>query len=413
MFAAARDYDLVELEMSDLTDDLLAAIPPPQRVLAWHGPAATHDELAAKLAELSSFDARLYRIVPRAVAPGDELAPLTLLHAAKRHDVVAYAAGPAALWTRIAALQLGAPAIFGSVIDEVERDGVPSVAQLIADYGLPQVDEAAELFAIAGNPVYRSLSPRLHNAAFRFLHRASLYVPFHVVDFGAFWQSIVASRALDALGLPIRAICVVSPYKETALASAKSQSYFVQQAASTNFMVRNGGDGWTADTTDPEGVMLTLRERGVEPARQRVAVVGCGGSGRAIASALSKAGADVTLVNRGRDRGALAVRLLHLPFVPLSEFSSEDFSIVINATQGRHRDRPRLRQRADAARRLGAHGRASDDRRRRRPARASAHAVSTHDRRRDARWSGGDGGRHAAAAPRHRGAIALRNKENV
>jgi 3-dehydroquinate dehydratase / shikimate dehydrogenase len=329
---AAREYDFVELAEGDLSGAVLDAIPPSRRVIAWHGPASTPGELAATLARLTSFEARFYRIVTRAEAAGEELAPLQLLNAAGRSDLVAYAEGAVGMWTRIASLQLGSPLVFGSVVDDVEHNAVPSVEQLITDYGLPVVREAKELFAIAGSPVYRSLSPRLHNAAFRALDRPALYVAFHVPHFDPFWQSIVASEALDALGLPLRAICVVSPHKEIGLAAAKSQTYFVQQAGSTNFIVRDGGDAWTADTTDPEGVMLTLRERGVEPANKRVAVVGCGGSGRAIASALSQSGADVTLVNRGADRGKLAVRLLHLPFVPLSQFSADDFSIVINAT---------------------------------------------------------------------------------
>jgi shikimate dehydrogenase len=63
-----------------------------------------------------------------------------------------------------------------------------------------------------------------------------------------------------------------------------------------------------------------------------VAVVGCGGSGRVIAAALTQAGADVTLVNRGFDRASLAIRLLQLPFTPLASFSPRGYGIVVNAT---------------------------------------------------------------------------------
>jgi len=329
---AARDYDFVELETRDLAEAILAAIPPEKRVLAWHGAACTNGELASRLAELSSHEARMVRIAVRAQRPAEELAPLTLLRSAGRHDVAAYAEGPSAMWTRIAALQLGSPAVFGSVADDVESDGIPSAAQLVADYGLPFVHPAAELFAIAGNPVYRSLSPRLHNSAFRILGRPSLYVPFHVTNFDDFWQAVVARDTLDVLGLPLRGMCVVSPYKEVAHDQAGATTYFVRQAAAANYVSRDRDGVWTAHTTDPEGVLLPLRDRGVEPASHRVAVVGCGGSGRAIAAALVKAGAGVTLVNRGLERGALAARLLHLPFIPLSKFSTDDFSIVINAT---------------------------------------------------------------------------------
>ncbi len=333
LLQAARDYDFVELEAGDLTPRILDVIPPARRVIAWYGPAATAAELASRLEALSATEARLYRIVIRAERPGEELAPLALLHSVRRRDVIAYAEGPAAMWTRVAALQLGAPAVFASVADDIEQDGVPSVAQLVADYGLPSVHDAGELFAIAGNPVYRSLSPRLHNAAFRALRRPSLYVPFHVAAFDDFWQATAGGTAFDALGLPLRGICVVSPHKESALGAASSETYFVKLAASTNFMSRDAHSrAWTAHTTDPEGVLLPLRERGIEPANRRAAIVGCGGSGRAIASALAKAGASVTLVNRGLDRGGLAARLLKLPFIPLARFSTAGYSIVINAT---------------------------------------------------------------------------------
>jgi 3-dehydroquinate dehydratase/shikimate dehydrogenase len=106
----------------------------------------------------------------------------------------------------------------------------------------------------------------------------------------------------------------------------------VARAGSTNFFRRDDDGGWLADTTDADGILLTLRDRGVQLHNKRVAVVGCGGSGRAMAAALHHAGAQVTLVNRGLDRGAFARDLLELPFVPLSEFSGDGFATVVNAT---------------------------------------------------------------------------------
>ena len=207
---------------------------------------------------------------------------------------------------------------------------MPTVAQLVDDYGFPALREAREIFGIAGDPVYSSLSPRLHNAAFRALARPALYLPFHVPQFAEFWASVVESGALEAAGLPIGALCVVSPHKQIALKATRSRTSIVQRGQSTNFFVREGGE-WTADTTDPAGIILALRERGVDPSGQK-AVVGCGGSGRAVAAALQQAGADVTLVNRGFDRGSLAVHLLQLPFMPLAGFPAERFSLVVNAT---------------------------------------------------------------------------------
>ncbi len=317
LIEAAARYDLVDLEPHDLVPRVLDAIAPERRVIS-----STSLDCVERLL---ATPAALYRLAPSARRHADTLAPMRLLKSLGRRDVCAYADGILGIWTRIVAPQLGAPAVFAPL------EGEMSVARLALDYGFPAVAEARELFAIAGDPVYASLSPRLHNAAFRAIGRPALYVPFHVSSFREFWMEIVESGAFDELGLPLRTICVVSPNKELAVAAASDRTPIVRRACSTNFFVRRNG-GWTADTTDPEGVMLALRDHGVKPVNQKVAVVGCGGSGRAVAAALQHAGADVTLVNRGFDRGSFAVSLLHLPFMPLAGFSAEKYSIVVNAT---------------------------------------------------------------------------------
>jgi 3-dehydroquinate dehydratase/shikimate dehydrogenase len=348
---ALAAYDLVDLEPEDLGPLTLAAIPPERRVLTLVTDTTDDDELRAKVGKLLETPARLYRLVCRPRGYADALRPLRLLKLLERDDVVAFADGPLGTWTRLLAPHLGAPFVFAAIEGTVAADGVPTIAQLVSDYGLPQMMKVEELFGIAGDPIFSSLSPRLHNAAFRLLGRCALYLPFHVPSFPDFWGSLVASHALDALGLPIRAICVVSPYKEIALAAADAKTPMVHRAMSTNFFIREGEE-WTADTTDPAGVMQALSARGVDVGKMPVAVVGCGGSGRAIAAALQQAGAEVTLVNRGFDRASLAVRLLRLPFLPLAGFSPERFGLVVNATPlGRDGDElpfAPARMRADA-----------------------------------------------------------------
>lgn len=316
---AAESYDFVELQPGDLHAETLAAIPAEQRVITGS------DET------ILATPARLYRVIVEPRGYADTARPLHLLRALGRRDVIAYAGGPLGTWTRIVAPQFGAPFVFGKLHGEVAGDGTPTLAQLRTDYGLPQLTNVDELYGIAGDPIFSSLSPRLHNAAFRALGRRALYVPFHVPAFDDFWGGLIAAGELDALGLPIRTICVVSPYKQAALPAADARTPMVERAQSTNFFVREG-HGWTADTTDPAGVLLALHDRGIDVADMPVAVVGCGGSGRAIAAALHQAGADVTLVNRGQERARLAVHLLQLPFIPLADFAPERYGLVVNAT---------------------------------------------------------------------------------
>ena len=330
LLRAAATFDLIDLERADLHDArLLQRIPPERRVITWRGRARTMDDLDAALHSIRRVPARLYRIEVETPRCSETLLPMALLAREQRSDLTAYATGAIGLWTRVLAPRLGARIVFGG--DGEPLDGMVSIEQLAGDYGFPRLDPIDEIFGIVGDPVLRSLSPRLHNAGFRALGRRALYLPFHVPDFADFWSALIDERGLESLGLTVGALCVVSPHKEIAVSAAPARTPMVARTCSTNFFVNEGGV-WTADTTDPEGVLLTLRERGVEPKNQRVAVVGCGGSGRAIAAALQQAGADVTLVNRGFDRASLAIRLLQLPFVPLASFSPRGYSIVVNAT---------------------------------------------------------------------------------
>lgn len=329
---AARSYDLIELEgESDLSPDLLAEIPKEKRLVSWHGPAKDLGELKARFAQLSSVPASLYKLVVQAATAGDEILPLALLYALRRPDTIAYANGPMGFWTRLVAPRMGAPIVFGLVPNGPAIPAEPTINKLIEDYGLPVLMPVEEIYGIAGSPVFHSLSPRLHNAAYRSKNYPALFVPFHVESFKEFWHEVVEGGALESLNMPIKGLTVTSPYKEAALSMAGTVSPTARRAESANILVRNNGS-WKADTTDPEIVFKAQSERGVQLKQKRAAVIGCGGAGRVMAATLDGFGAGVTLVNRGAERGHHAAQLLDLPYIPLQGFSAEGYDIVVNAT---------------------------------------------------------------------------------
>lgn len=371
LLAAARGYDLVELEADrDLTPDLLAALPADRRLLSWHGPQASLAELRQRWRRLASVAARLYQVTPQAREPGDAMAPLRLLKEVGSSNLAAFASGPAGLWSRLLAPRLGAPLAFAAaspgdpptpetqatlgsrgteeIIAEKARAATPGLAadaakadagelalrQLVGDYGLPDLPPIHALYGIVGPAAARSLSPRLHNAAYRALGIGALYLPFPAQDFAAFWRDVV--ERIGELGLPpLRGLTVTGPHKEAALAAAGQVSRLAGWAGAANTLLRRNGC-WRADTADAEGVLAALDARRVAVAGRQVAVVGCGGAGRAAAAGLKRAGAKVTLVNRGLERGRFAGQLLGLPFVPLSDFSPRAYPLVVHATPLRH-----------------------------------------------------------------------------
>lgn len=338
---AADRFDLVDLEAArDLSPEVLEAVPPGKRVLSWHGPAAPVDGLKATFDRMAAVEAILYKLVPTATQPGEEVPTIQLLQSLGRRDVIAFAAGLPGIWTRFVAPRLGAPVIYGAHGDVPGAPGQLSIQRLCLDYGLPELPPVRALFGLVGNPVTHSLSPRIHNAAYRALGIPAAYLPFHTDFFGDLWLEVVESGVLEGTGMPIRGLSVTSPFKEAALAVAGAESPRAGLIGAANTLVWNQGV-WEAEATDPDGVVLPLNRRGIDVEGMVAAVVGAGGAGRSAAAGLANAGARVTVFNRDPERGRSAADRLQLPFVPLSDLDPSQFDLLVNATSlGRGEDDP-------------------------------------------------------------------------
>ena len=338
---AAATFDAVDLEgVRDRDPRLLAAVEPARRVVSWHGPASDLVTLRERFAQLATVPADLYKLVPGAETAGEELVPLALLHSLERRDVVAFASGRLATWTRLVAPRLGAPVVYGAASERPGAPGQPTVRRLVEDFGLPALLPAAALCGVIGDPIEQSLSPRLHNALYRALGVPMLYLPLWVPSFGDFWLEVVESGSLDVLELPWKGFSVTAPHKAAALAVAGAASPLAERIGGANTLIHTG-DVWEAESTDPAGVVEPLLALGVAIAGARAAVVGAGGAGRAAAVGLEQAGARVVLVNRGAERGRRAAEELGLELGRFEGFDPAAFDLIVNATPlGRNGELP-------------------------------------------------------------------------
>ncbi len=330
--AAAASYDLVDLEGDrDVTADLLAAVPVERRLVSWHGAPEPLVDLEHRAGHLMRTPAPLYKLVVFAQQPAEALLPLELLCNLRRDDLAAFAAGAVGTWTRLVAPYLGAPWVYGSAGEEPAAPGQLPVARLVEDYGLPELRRVEALFGVVGMPALHSLSPRLHNAAYRALGLPLLYLPFEAPALGDFWLDVVEDATLPDCGMPLRGLSVTTPFKASAVAVAGALSPLAERLSVANTLVCREGV-WEGDSTDGEGVLQALAWRGVPVAGARVAVVGAGGAGRVAAFVLAQAGAEVTVVNRDGERGGAVAAELGLPFAALAEFSPAGFDVVVQAT---------------------------------------------------------------------------------
>jgi len=166
------------------------------------------------------------------------------------------------------------------------------------------VSGATRLAAVIGDPARHSLSPALHNAAFRALELDWIYLAFDV----ARGEAVAALDAMRVLG--IDGYSVTMPHKTDVARAVDERSETAAALDAVNCVVRRDGR-LVGHNTDGEGFLRGLRhDTGLDPAAARCVVIGAGGAARAVVLALAGAGADeIVVVNRSPGPAAVAAAL--------------------------------------------------------------------------------------------------------
>ena len=150
-----------------------------------------------------------------------------------------------------------------------------------------------------------SLSPVLHNAAFRALELDWAYVALDVAE-GEAQPAVAGARALGLDGLS-----VTFPHKEAVAGLVDALSPTARRLGAVNTVLRLGAT-LVGESTDGQGFVDALRlDHGFDPAGRRCWVRGTGGAARAVILALAQAGAAEVVVVAGRspDRAVTAAAL--------------------------------------------------------------------------------------------------------
>lgn len=182
-----------------------------------------------------------------------------------------------------------------------------------------EINVETKFCGIIGNPVEHSLSPAIHNAAFRRLALNYVYLAWRVESIGD------AIRGLRALG-NFRGASVTIPHKVSAVPFLDEIEPTARQIGAINTIVLEQGRliGFNTDAT---GALRALREGGATLAGQRIVMMGSGGSARAIAFALAAESKVEKLVLLGVDdneRVALAKDLRTKTSVTLEEYPLDE-----------------------------------------------------------------------------------------
>jgi len=155
-----------------------------------------------------------------------------------------------------------------------------------------EISAKTRLLAVIGDPVAHSLSPAMHNAAFRALGLDAVYVALRVTP-----ESVPAFLAMQAATGGAGNVTV--PHKEAVEQSVTRKTDVCARVGACNTFWTEDGGVLVGDNTDVFGVHAALEKIGAERKGERWLVVGTGGSARATAVTAADRGA--TLFVRSRD----------------------------------------------------------------------------------------------------------------
>jgi len=142
--------------------------------------------------------------------------------------------------------------------------------------------EPITTYGIIGYPVKHSLSPRMHNAAFEALGLDAVYKLFELKEdeLPDFFEKLRSPQS------PIFGLNVTVPYKEKVLEHIDSLSPFAEKAHAVNTIVVTDKRHLQGHNTDGPGFLAHLLELGFDTTDKRIAILGAGGTCKAILTAL-------------------------------------------------------------------------------------------------------------------------------
>jgi len=185
------------------------------------------------------------------------------------------------------------------------------------------MDAHTLLYGLIGDPVSHSLSPVMHNKAFKQIGYNGAYMAFHIKDLGP--ETIYGIKALGVKGLS-----VTIPHKVTIMDLIDEIDETAKKIGAVNTIVNDNGK-LSGYNTDCIGAVKALQEK-TQIAGKEVVMIGAGGAARAVGYGILSKGGKLKIVNILKDEGENLAKDLDVPYYPISDFKKLDYQILVNTT---------------------------------------------------------------------------------
>ena len=152
-------------------------------------------------------------------------------------------------------------------------------------------------FAVIGDPIDHSLSPTIHNAAYRELEMECTYIAYRVS------QGDLATGIESLKKIKIAGFNVTIPHKIKMMGYLDNVDDNCKKIGAVNTVLNDDGI-LRGFNTDMDGFLEPIKRKEISIKNSRVLLLGAGGASRAIVTGFQKEGAnEIVIVNRTKENG--------------------------------------------------------------------------------------------------------------
>jgi len=272
--------EYVDIEWRARFDDLIAHTSGRGIVLSMHDFGGVPADLSAQVRAMRATGAEVVKIAAQTERLADCVPLLDLAARTAQEKLVVIGMGDHGIATRILAARFGSLWTYAGALREVGQLSAPS---LLEDFHFRSLSDATRVYGIVGGSVAHSVSPAMHNAAFRAAHIDAVYLPLPAVDAD---DVVMFGKAVGISGAS-----VTIPHKVTLCDRVDEVSPVARRIGAIN-TIRVTDGRWIGGNTDARGFLQPLQDA-VDLKSTRASVLGAGGASRAVAVALSSSGCSV------------------------------------------------------------------------------------------------------------------------
>jgi len=303
-------------------------------ICSYHATSNTFANIRQIFALLADTKADILKIAVPTDAAVDAIPLWNLLDAAKKENkgIIPIAMGEAGKWTRILGNAHGSFMTFASLASGAETaPGQISAEDMLNVFRINELNRETEIFGIVAGDTTYSLSPWMHNAAFKAAHMDRVFIPLQTDNIEEFIVRMVRPETRE-VDLNFRGFSVTNPHKRTIMKHLDKVDDTAAKIGAVNTVKVESGKLIGYNTDAPGFISPLIKVLGGVKGK-RVAIAGAGGAARACAFALKQEGANVTIFARSyKKANDLADSLGVKAGAMNNTFRPGTIDILVNAT---------------------------------------------------------------------------------